>query len=136
MRRNAKERAVLKKLERLAGKIIKIVRPGEKNRRAEIFLLGDKEMRHIKKRFLPREKGPANVLAFGEPAYWPHPESHPAAGEIYLNLELTEGRMSGLVPLLLHGVLHILGYDHKKKNDRIKMEKLEKKILKTLDIRN
>jgi len=29
---------------------------------------------------------------------------------------------------LCHGLLHIAGYDHKRKNDRIRMEKLEKRI--------
>jgi len=30
--------------------------------------------------------------------------------------------------MLFHGLLHIAGYDHKRKNDRIIMEKVEAKI--------
>ena len=31
---------------------------------------------------------------------------------------------------MFHGLLHIAGYDHKRKNDRIRMEKLEKDFFK------
>src|SRR3989344_3376860 len=99
----------------------------------DIFLLKDAEMKRLKKRFLPREKGPANVLSFAEQAGWPRSKGEPERlGEVYLNTDLTEFKMDKLVPLLLHGVLHLLGYDHKKKNDRIKMEKLEKEIMKQI----
>ncbi len=129
-----KEKALLKKLERLASKMTKMAlsasRGHRKAHKIDIFLLKDSEMRRLKKRFLPREKGPANVLSFSEPADWPHPEDRQERlGEVYLNLDLTDGMLNKLTPLLLHGVLHLLGYDHKKKNDRIEMEKLEKEII-------
>lgn len=144
-----KKSVLLLNLERLGKKVIKIAHSETKNRtyrhllcqkvrgRAEIFLLSDEEMRRLKKKFLPREKGPANVLSFGEPASWPHPEKGKRRlGEIYLNADLTGGKTKNLIPLLIHGILHILGYDHKKKSDRMKMEKLERKVLETLDIRH
>jgi probable rRNA maturation factor len=34
--------------------------------------------------------------------------------------------------LLVHGFLHLLGYDHQKEKEAIKMERLEKRILKSL----
>ncbi|MBU4369587.1 rRNA maturation RNase YbeY [Patescibacteria group bacterium] len=37
-----------------------------------------------------------------------------------------------LAILLIHGFLHILGHDHRRKTDRIKMEKMEAKILKLI----
>jgi len=132
-----KEKILHKKLENLFFKIMKtapvLSKKAGKRSKPDIFLLGDAEMKNIKKKFLPREKGPANVLSFGEPADWPHPESGAQKlGEVYLNLDLTGGGMDKLAPLFLHGILHILGYDHKKKNDRIRMEKLEKNIIKKL----
>lgn len=133
----AKEKILQKKLENLFFKIMKtapvLAKKTGKRGKPEVFLLGDSEMKRIKKKFLPREKGPANVLSFAEPEDWPHPESGVRKlGEIYLNLNLAEGKMEKLAPLFLHGILHILGYDHKKKNDRIRMEKLEKRIIGNL----
>src|SRR3990167_3103338 len=130
-----KEKILLKKLERLASKMAKMALSADRGRRCvdiiDIFLLKDAEMKRLKKRFLPREKGPANVLSFSEPKGWPRPKEEPEKlGEVYLNTDLTGSKMDKLIPLLLHGVLHLLGYDHKKKNDRIKMEKLEKEIMK------
>ena len=39
-----------------------------------------------------------------------------------------------LATLLIHGILHLLGYDHEKKSDEIKMTKKQKKILPSLKI--
>jgi probable rRNA maturation factor len=36
--------------------------------------------------------------------------------------------------LLIHGILHLLGYDHHNNEDAIKMESLEVKLLETLNI--
>lgn len=140
MRKGPKESILRKKLEHLAPKMVKMAllagRYGKKAHKIDIFLLSDAEMKRIKKRFLPREKGPANVLSFGEPKDWPRAKGEPEGlGEVYLNLDLTGGKLDKLTPLFLHGVLHLLGYDHKKKNDRIRMEKLEKTIIKKLDIK-
>jgi len=134
-----KQKILHKKLENLFFKIMEaspaLRKMAGKSGAPDVFLLGDAEMKGIKKRFLPKEKGPANVLSFAEPAGWPHPETKEKKfGEIYLNLDLTGGEMEKLAPLFLHGILHILGYDHKKKDDRIKMENLEKKIMGRLDI--
>jgi rRNA maturation RNase YbeY len=35
---------------------------------------------------------------------------------------------------VIHGILHILGYDDKKRTDRLRMQKKEKQILKTLNL--
>lgn len=41
-----------------------------------------------------------------------------------------------LVHLVVHGVLHLLGFDHEKNEDAVIMESLEIKILSCLNIRN
>lgn len=90
-------------------------------------------MARLKKKFLPRENGPPNVLAFPEPKHWPRPEKkNMGLGEIYLNRDLTKGDINELTRLLVHGIVHLLGYDHKKKNDRIKMEKMEENVIRKL----
>ncbi len=37
--------------------------------------------------------------------------------------------------LIIHGILHLLGYDHKKKNDALVMKKKEKELLSLVAIR-
>ncbi|MBI4094581.1 MAG: rRNA maturation RNAse YbeY [Candidatus Liptonbacteria bacterium] len=95
----------------------------------EIFLLPHKAITALKKRFLPGKKGIANVLAFPDSRNFPHPESRLRyLGEIYLNQTASRGDFKGLIFLLIHGLLHLLGYLHKKKGDIANMEQREKQL--------
>lgn len=98
------------------------------NFRVEIFLIGESQMRKLNRDWRGKDKS-TNVLAFPEPA-WPaggKSKIRPA-GEVYLSPEYIKKHKESLAGLAIHGTLHLFGYDHKKKNDRIKMEKLEKII--------
>ncbi len=98
----------------------------------DIFLLDDKSIARLKARFIKKKTEP-NVLAFPEPAHFPHPETRKRyLGEIYLNRDILERSPGRAKVLLLHGILHLLGYDHKKKADIVRMEQLEARILKKL----
>ncbi len=104
------------------------------SKQVDIFLLSHREMTILKKKFLPKERGSANVLSFAEPKNWPVLNKKTRKlGEVYLNRDLAKGDAKELSRLLIHGVLHLLGYDHQKKNDRIKMERMEKKVIEQLD---
>ncbi|SRR5258708_7006666 len=119
-----------KKLARLAEKILKTLKV--RNATLEIFLLPNREIKALKKRFIKKQTEP-NVLAFPEPARFPHPETKRRyLGEIYLNSDILKKSPGRAAPLLLHGILHLLGYDHKKKMDIMRMENLEKKILEKI----
>ena len=39
-----------------------------------------------------------------------------------------------IMKLIIHGILHILGYDHKKKNDASKMKKKEKELVHLINL--
>jgi probable rRNA maturation factor len=39
-----------------------------------------------------------------------------------------------LLHMVIHGTLHLLGYDHEEENEALKMETLERKVLETLNI--
>lgn len=71
----------------------------------------------------------ANVKSFPAPKGFPDTTS---LGEIYLNPGYIEKEGEKLEYMLIHGVLHLLGYDHKKKNDIIRMEKKERHLMKLL----
>lgn len=128
-------------LRRLARGLAKALR--QENSYCEVYLVG--------KEFMNK-----NVLAFPAPKNFPHPNTKlKPLGEIYLNpdfiakdspypnMMVTKLRTKDyglwtpsselrakLSYLFIHGLLHLLGYDHKKESDRIRMEKQERNLLK------
>lgn len=77
-----------------------------------------------------------NVLAFPAPKGFPRPDTKgKPLGEIYLNPQYIKENGENLTYMFIHGFLHLLGYDHKKENDRIRMEKREAQLLKKLSDR-
>ncbi len=92
----------------------------------DIVVLPDREIAALKARFIKKKTEP-NVLSFPEPKRWPHPEVPHGRylGEVYLNREILARSPERAAPLLLHGILHLLGYDHVKKADAARMERLE-----------
>ena len=96
---------------------------------ADIVLLPQEDMKRMKARFFKKKSEP-NVISFPEPKQFPHPETKKRyLGEIYLNADILAGSPERTEHLLLHGILHLLGYDHIKKKDAAVMEPLERKIL-------
>ncbi len=101
----------------------------------EIFLLGGEEMNRLKRTFYPKGSGLANVLAFPPPPNFPDPEARlRSLGQIYVNRDLCRKDYPYLAFLLLHGLLHLLGYEHVGKSDILKMEKREKELWQTMRI--
>jgi probable rRNA maturation factor len=116
-----------RKLAALAQKLLKML--GIRAAALDIILLDNKKIAALKARFIKKKTEP-NVLSFPEPAHFPHPETKKRyLGEIYLNRDILHRSPERAKALLLHGVLHLLGYDHIKKADMVEMETLEKKIL-------
>ncbi|MDO8429951.1 MAG: rRNA maturation RNase YbeY [bacterium] len=96
---------------------------------AEVFLIKSQRMQSLNKRFRGKNKS-TNVLSFTAPKNFPGNK----LGEVYLDLAYIQKHKEDLNLMLVHGVLHILGYDHEKKNDRISMEKKEGQLLSKLAI--
>jgi len=113
-----------KKIKLAAQKILRIL--GKNNVLVEIYLINSQKMRFLNKKFRGKDKT-TTVLSFEEPRNFILPPSKSKKiGEIYLNSQLPN---YSITQLLTHGLLHLLGYNHQKKNDRIKMEKAEQKLL-------
>ena len=107
-----------------------------------IMLTDDKTMCDLNQKWRNLKK-PTNILSF--------PACRKAAfktrlflGDIAIsnNKVFEESKTKRINPedhfrhLLLHGTLHLLGYNHKKKDDAIIMERLEIEILKKFQISN
>jgi probable rRNA maturation factor len=92
------------------------------------------------------KNAPTNVLSFPAPEPPPAVEAEEprALGDVVIALEtlLDEAAAAGIPPahhfqhLLVHGVLHLLGYDHETDDEAEHMEALETALLARLDIPN
>lgn len=104
-------------------KVLRFVLNEERNRgEISVFFTNEEEMAELNLRYRKR-KGPTDVLAF--------PVGTPAAAENLLGdvvisiptayrqaLEAGHSLLQEVTFLLIHGVLHLLGYDHHKARER------------------
>ena len=124
-----------KKIKRILSETLKILK--KKNSAVSVFLVKDEEIRKLNKQFRRKNKT-TNVLSFSETASFPHPElgvpkSAPKLlGEIYLAPDYIRKNKEKVSLLVIHGLLHLFGYTHKGRRDRIEMEKKEQEILQKI----
>lgn len=106
------------------------------DKEVSLVLTDDKYIQDLNKTFRHSDK-PTNVLSFPS-------DEEEELGDIILAYETIaqetfEANISPLhhvLHLIIHGFLHLLGYDHEEEKEAIKMETLEIKILKSLNIAN
>ena len=113
---------------------------GSKNCEISLLLTHDEEIRALNKSWRGKDE-PTNVLSFplGEGAQEMNP--HPL-GDVVLACETVtrEAESRGIAlgqhstHLVIHGVLHLLGYDHENNGDAARMENLEVRILASLGL--
>ncbi len=106
------------------------------NSEVSITLVDDDEIRKINRKYRKINK-PTNVLSFelSDPFL---------LGDIFISLDTVraQAKEAGIsfdahvAHMVVHGVLHLLGYDHIDDNDAEIMEKKETKILKKLGYKN
>ena len=111
---------------------------GGEDAEVSILFADDAFVRGLNARWRGQDK-PTNVLSFPAVGGGPGPRS---LGDIVLAYETVarEAEAAGrpflhhTVHLLVHGFLHLLGYDHETDADAAVMEACEVRILETLDI--
>ena len=107
-----------------------------------LVLTDDEEMRELNRTWRGKDTS-TNVLSFpaGEPAGEAHGAPSPL-GDIVLAGEtvIEEAKLKGIpaadhaAHLVVHGMLHLLGFDHERDADAERMEALETKVLAGLGI--
>lgn len=103
-----------------------------------LFLIGNISMRRLNKEFRGKDR-PTTVLSFEAGEEFPYPEAGETRsyiGEIYLAPRYIAGENESVERMAVHGCLHLLGYTHKKKSDRMEMERQERRVLLSLKKKN
>lgn len=102
----------------------------------EVTIVGDKDIQKLNKQYRGLNKI-TDVLSFA----WEEDPIVPSSmlGQIYISYPQIKRQAAGfnaspqeeLVRMLVHGLLHIVGYDHMQKRDADKMFPLQEKIVAT-----
>jgi probable rRNA maturation factor len=61
-----------------------------------------------------------------------HPDAVRHLGEIYISPDFIKKHQQSLAHMVVHGILHLLGYDHETEKDRLKMEAVENSLLEKI----
>lgn len=108
-----------------------------------IVIVDNNKIREINKEYRKKDKV-TDVISFAfEDNKDIEYESFRFLGEIYISLEKAKeqakeyghSEQREICYLIVHGLLHLLGYDHINKTDKEKMRSLEEEILNEYDIK-
>jgi len=93
-----------------------------------LIFVSSKRMAELNKKYRSKS-GPTNVLSFdsGDVVVCPSVVKKQAE-----KFGFTQKKW--MTRLIVHGILHLAGYDHKTEKDRIKMENFEDKVLKKMGL--
>ena len=114
------------------NKLNKIESFKKKKHEFSVFLTNNKKMKNLNFKFRKKNK-PTDVLSFP----FNHSEKKNIyIGDIAISFEIVNKRSKNsnffleLDKMWVHGYFHLIGYDHKKSKDFIKMNKKENLVLK------
>ena len=127
--------------EEFLVQVAKKVLTGENRKKSDlsIALVGPKRMRELNKRYRKKDKV-VNVLSFPFDSAQGKPIAELGLGEIVLCVQEVkkDAKKYGMIFekalawMLVHGILHLLGYDHAKERDAKHMEQKEHLYLSRL----
>ena len=130
--------------ERTVARAVRAAASGARYRKSalvDVHLADDRMLRRLNRQHRGKD-APTNVLSFPLGAAIPGRARRVHLGDIVVALGTVrrEARAQGKRPadhaahMLVHGTLHLLGYDHSTRRDAAAMERLEKRILAGLGI--
>jgi probable rRNA maturation factor len=123
-----------KEIKTLSGRLFKISK--EKEIAFEVYLVSNRIMGGLNRRFLKKDRV-TNVLSFEAAKSILRPDlgkNTRYLGEIFLASDFIRAKGENIGYLFIHGFLHLLGYTHEEKRDRIRMEKREDFLSRRLKI--
>lgn len=111
-----------------------------------LVITDDETIRNLNRRFRGVD-APTDVLAFGAGAderFVSAPDSPPYLGDVVISYQRAQAQAEEwghpvaeeLRLLVVHGILHLLGYDHEEEADAQKMREREKRLLRLLESGN
>lgn len=109
-----------------------------------LVITDDEAIRQLNRRFRGVD-APTDVLAFGagaEERFVSPPDSPPYLGDVVISYQRAQAQAEEwghpvaeeLKLLVVHGILHLLGYDHQEEADAQKMREREKRLCETLRV--
>ena len=96
-----------------------------------LYLTNDKEMIDLNRKYFGK-KANTDVLSFSNEF-----REAPILGEIVINLDFVmkeDDHDRYLKRVFVHGVVHLLGYDHINSREKLLMNEIEEKILKRFEL--
>jgi probable rRNA maturation factor len=102
-----------------------------------IHIVGDEKIRDLNERYRDKDET-TDVLSFSALEGQQFQEETVDLGDIFISLpqikkqakEYEVSNTEEFVRMLVHGILHLLGYDHQEQEESKKMFSLQKKIIK------
>ncbi len=136
MRNHGLKSTTLKALLRRALRILGFPRGS-----VSLVLTDDARIRALNRDFLETDR-PTDVLSFplADPADLADHDRDLYLGEIYISVETARAQAKGarrpfareVAHLLIHGLLHLVGYDHATPGERRRMKAIESRLLREL----
>ncbi len=103
-----------------------------------VILVDDREIRRLNRRYRGKDR-PTDVLSF---SYLEDggPGEDGVAGDVYVSHETVarDAKQMGVAAsalalrIVVHGMLHVIGYDHETDADAVRMERRERALLRRL----
>ena len=127
-------------LRKKAEKILSVL--GLPESELSVSIVGDRTIRKLNREYLGKDK-PTNVISFAmQEGLFADLNAH-VLGDVVISAdtaakEAADGNITfenRIIFLLLHGILHLVGYDHERSGEAeaIRMEEKEKEIFKLLE---
>ena len=136
LQRGAGKKLLGRKIKKIALTILELV--GEKNAELSLALIGSVEMKKLNAKYRKKDY-PTDVLSF--PIEGIVPKETRLLGDVVVSVEKAaeQAKARGyspeqeMVTLLIHGIVHLMGYDHERSAREARaMDRVEKRIYRQL----